>query len=160
MIYTDEKILRTPCDLVLDHEVNDLISKLEEELDISAKRGYPGIGLACPQIGIFKKAAIIRLENYSINLVNCIISEKYDEFIFDNEGCLSFPDRFERTKRYREIVVENNLIYPHKLDHLDGVLLTDLSIKDDIKQQNIKIKIRPNDLCHCGSGKKYKKCHG
>jgi len=21
-------------------------------------------------------------------------------------------------------------------------------------------KIRPNDPCHCGSGKKYKKCHG
>lgn len=21
-------------------------------------------------------------------------------------------------------------------------------------------KIRPNDLCHCGSGKKFKKCHG
>lgn len=30
------------------------------------------------------------------------------------------------------------------------------------KQQPIKVgeKIRPNDPCPCGSGKKYKKCHG
>jgi peptide deformylase len=174
MIYTDEKILRTPCVDVLESEVSDLISKLEVELDLSGKNGLPGIGLACPQIGIFKKAAIIRLNEHSINLINCNISKKYDEFTFNEEGCLSFPNKFEKTKRFREIVVENNMVYPHKfvatgllavaiqheIDHLNNILLPDLSLKEDKILINVKIKLRPNDLCNCGSGKKYKKCHG
>lgn len=30
---------------------------------------------------------------------------------------------------------------------------------NDVKSVNKKLKIGPNEKCHCGSGKKYKKCH-
>lgn len=31
---------------------------------------------------------------------------------------------------------------------------------EDVKPVAHDGKIRPNDLCPCGSGKKYKRCHG
>lgn len=140
MIITDENQLRVKCEDVLPGEVEDLIRQLEYELELSDKNGFPGIGLAAPQIGISKKAAIIRIDNeLKINLINCKISDMRDEFIFSGEGCLSFPGRFIDSKRCREIYVTDNLVYPysfiarnlmavviqHELDHLDGKLLID-----------------------------------
>ena len=105
-----------------------------------------------------------------MNLANAKITKTYDLQKFDNEGCLSFKDRYESTMRYNEIVVEDNLFYPHKfvatgltavaiqheLDHLNGVLLPDRAIKQILSSK----KPKPNDICLCGSGKKYKRCHG
>ena len=140
MIITNETQLRVKCDDVLPNEAKGLIKQLEYELDLSDKNGFPGIGLAAPQIGIAKKAAIIRINNdLKINLINCKIAGKYDEFLFQGEGCLSFPNKFINTKRYREIWVTDNMFYPysfiardlmsvaiqHELDHLDGKLLID-----------------------------------
>lgn len=149
MIFTDETILRTPCVDVLPEEVGQLREALEEELKRSEERGRPGIGLAAPQIGIFKKMAIVRIPNkegvvvFSADLVNCRIAAGYDNAFFDNEGCLSYPDKFVRTMRYQEIYVVENLIEPfsfiatglaavciqHELDHLRGVLLPDVALK-------------------------------
>jgi peptide deformylase len=142
MIITDENLLRVKCDIVLPCEINDLRVKLEEGLAWSARNDHPGIGLACPQIGIAKRMAIIRIENTKIDLVNAKIVQKYYQFQFDNEGCLSFPDRYERTLRYKEIVVGENLVFPHRFiatdliavaiqhetDHLNGILLSDVAI--------------------------------
>jgi uncharacterized protein YecA (UPF0149 family) len=30
----------------------------------------------------------------------------------------------------------------------------------EVQDINASKKLRPNDPCHCGSGKKFKKCHG
>lgn len=172
MIITDQNTLRKKCENVSTEEVDELINLLELELKKSGDVGRPGIGLAAPQIGINKKAAIIRLKKININLINAKIVEKNDPFIFENEGCLSFPGKFEKTNRYKEIVVENDVepkkfvatdlvavAIQHELDHLDGILLPDVAIK--------KKKVRPNDPCPCGKkdeftglAKKYKKCHG
>lgn len=168
-IITDEKILRTPCQSVQPSEVDELISTLEKELNeynrLNPSNG--GIGLACPQIGIAKQAAIIRLsEKCSVNLVNCRIAKAYDEFVFENEGCLSFPGLRVSTKRYNEIYVVDNLVEPHsfiatslfavaiqhELAHLNNILLPDIAIKPKPPKQ------APNELCLCGSGIKYKKC--
>lgn len=145
MIITDENILRTPCVDVLPDEIFSLKKSLEEELQQSADAGRPGIGLAAPQIGIFKKMAIIRVPHnngiFSIDLVNCRIANGYDPNFFDDEGCLSFPDKYVRTKRFQEIHVVENLIKPysfiatglvavciqHELDHLCGILLPDVA---------------------------------
>ena len=143
MIITDEEALRIKCDPVLPDEVNDLKKKLEQGLEWSAKCGRPGIGLSCPQIGIGKNMAIIRIDDSTkIDLVNARIIDKYYPFEFDNEGCLSFPNLFVRTMRYKEIIVEENFVYPnrfiatdfiavviqHEMDHLSGILLPDLSL--------------------------------
>jgi peptide deformylase len=143
MIITDESLLRVDCQIVLPDEINDLRHKLEEALLWSERRGLPGVGLAAPQIGIPKKMAIIRIDNnISFDLINAEIKEKYNPFIFDGEGCLSFPNKYAKTSRYKEIVVVNNLVDPkcfiatefssvvisHELDHLEKRLLTDYAL--------------------------------
>jgi peptide deformylase len=166
MIITDESILRTPCEDVLPEEVDDIVVLLEQELKLSAERGNEGIGLAAPQIGIFKKVAIVRLGKYSINLINPIIEQKYDLQVFDGEGCLSFPGKKEKTRRYMEVVVSSGsqkfiatdllaVVIQHETDHLYNKLLPDYAIKEEVKKLS---KPRPNDLCSCGSNIKAKKC--
>ena len=148
MIITDEALLRTPCEPVLPEEVADIRQKLEAELKLSGDRGRPGIGLAAPQIGIFKRFAIIRVtgtngKQYNIDLANARIAKGFDEALFRKEGCLSFPGKFVNTKRYTEIWVVDNMVEPysfiasgllacviaHELNHLDGILLPDLAVK-------------------------------
>ena len=165
MIITDEKLLRLACTDALPEEIGLIVDQLEREL----KASQSGIGLASIQIGIPKNIAIVRLGNYKINLINCKIDKKYDEEIFEDEGCLSFPGKFVKTLRYREIHVVENLGEPrqfiaqgllavviqHELNHLSGILLPDVEIKEPPKK-----KLRPNDICLCNSGKKYKRCCG
>lgn len=146
MILTDEeqvKKLGLTSEIVKPEEIEELKNILESELKNSEKLGFPGIGLACPQIGIAKKMAIIRIPGkkiYYADLVNPVIIEKYDLAIFDGEGCLSFPKLFGRTQRYQEIRVENFLGFPknfiatglpavciqHEIDHLNGIILPEL----------------------------------
>lgn len=172
IIINNEELLRVKCEDAALEEVNGIIQLLENELENSARLGRPGIGLAAPQIGIAKNIAIVRIEkgnarDFSVNLINCKLNKGYDQKIFRNEGCLSFPGRMEDTMRYQEVFITNNLIYPysfvstglmavviqHELDHLNGVLLPDNVLKK-------KPKLGPNEPCFCGSNRKYKKCHG
>lgn len=142
MILTNEEQLRIPCSNVEEHEIKDLISQLEIELNQSELYGNPGVGLAAPQIGIYKNAAIIRLSKYKINLINPIITKSIGKFIFEGEGCLSFPGIIEKTNRFKEIHVQNQIepksfiatgllavVIVHEIDHLHGILLPDNAIK-------------------------------
>lgn len=115
MIITDESKLRVKCSDVALDEVDDLRKHLEEELLKSAQRGFPGIGLAAPQIGIPKRMAIIRVSpNHSVDLVNCKIKEGADLAPFNGEGCLSFPNKYMKTMRYGEIYVTENAVAPYE----------------------------------------------
>jgi peptide deformylase len=172
IITNNEAALRIKCTDATSDEVGTIIDQLERELEHSARLGRPGVGLAAPQCGIAKNVAIVRINNqYRVNLVNCKIERGYDKTIFKEEGCLSFPNRIENTMRYQEIYVKGNLQYPnnfiasgfvavvcqHEIDHINGILLPDNAIKQELKT---KTKIRPNDLCFCGSKIKFKRCHG
>ena len=174
MIITDEKVLRSiKCVDVYPEEISELISTLERELEHSEKLGRKGIGLAAPQIGIAKKIAIIRIDNnHSVDLINCRIVHAYDPAIFVDEGCLSVPDRLEDTMRFQEVHVVDNLVYPnafiatglmavvvqHELEHLDSALFFDKAIKKEAVVSIKQAKLRPNDICNCGSNKKAKRC--
>lgn len=144
MITTDLELLRTHCIDVLPEEIGPLREQLEAELKRSEQLGRPGIGLAAPQIGIFKKMAIVRLPSskadfYSVDLVNVPGYKGFDPAKFEGEGCLSFPDTYETTWRYQEIYIAQNfaetgpiiatgllaVAIQHELDHLSGVLLPD-----------------------------------
>lgn len=148
-IVTDEKLLRMPCVDVLPEEIDSLRAELESELKKSYELGRPGIGLAAVQIGKNKRMAIVRITtgtgvSCNVDLVNCKIAEGYDKKLFKGEGCLSFPDMEVNTMRYNEIRVVNNAVEPHEfiatglfavciqheLDHLDGILLPDLAVKE------------------------------
>jgi len=139
IIVNNEDALRVPCEDVKLEEVKELISALEAELSYANKLGKGGIGLAAPQIGIAKRIAIVRMPNVSIDLVNCHVEKGYDLSPFKEEGCLSFPGRVENTMRFQEVIISNNLVYPHKfiaegliavvcqheLDHINSILFMD-----------------------------------
>lgn len=169
IITNNEEILRAKCQDVLLEEVDSLRTNLEAELENSARLGRPGIGLAAPQINLHKKMAIVRIDDkHSVDLVNCEIKQGFNEFVFKEEGCLSFPEFISDTKRFSEIYVVNNLVEPHsfiatglfavaiqhELDHINGVLIKDRAIK------KVVFKAKPNEACPCQSGKKFKKCCG
>lgn len=169
MIIQDEKILRTHCEDANSDEVGEIIGLLEKELEHSARLGRPGIGLAAIQINIPKKVAIVRInKDLRVDLINAKIEKGYDQVMFREEGCLSFPDRLEDTMRYQEVYITNNLVSPnrfiatgllavvcqHEIDHVSGILLPDRAIKKTNTQ------IDRNAKCICGSEKKYKRCCG
>lgn len=174
MIITfNEEALRVKCEPVTLEEVGSLIETLEKELEYANRLGKNGIGLAAPQIGIAKDIAIIRLPKMSFNLVNAKLTQGYDPAVFTDEGCLSFPGRVENTTRFQEVYITNNLVEPHsfvasgfvavvcqhELDHLNQKLFMDHSIPKLVPVVK-KAKVGPNELCTCGSGRKYKKCCG
>ena len=116
MIISDESLLRIQCVDVLPSEVDEIRHALESELNLSALAGMPGIGLAAPQIGIYKNMFIVRIpfgENIiSIDVVNASIKHRYKPFLFQKEGCLSFPNKYIDTMRHNEVHVINNLVKP------------------------------------------------
>lgn len=140
IIKNNEEALRVDCEDVTPEEIAELTAELDKELKISEKFGAPGIGLAAPQIGIAKNFAIVRCQGFNIELVNAKIIKSFDLQVFEEEGCLSFPGRIEKTMRYNEITVENfdkkfiarglvAIVIQHELDHLHKILLPDVVIK-------------------------------
>ena len=174
IITNDEAALRVFCEPVTLEEVGPLVEILEKELEHSNRIGRAGIGLAAPQIGIAKNIAIVRLPKISFNLINAKLVQGYDPALFTEEGCLSFPGRNEDTIRFQEVYITNNLVEPHsftatglvavvcqhELDHLNSTLFMDRMMPKATPIVAKTAKVGPNETCPCGSGKKYKKCHG
>jgi len=170
-IITNEEELRKKNDIIEVYEAKSIIEKLEIALSHSPR---PGIGLAAPQIGIHKRVAIVRINGddiiENIDLVNPVIVDQENGFMFSKEGCLSMPGINLNTRRFNEVCVKDDLhpagfittglvaiAIQHEIDHLDGILITDRAVG--------KNKVGRNDPCPCGkkiNGKimKYKKCHG
>jgi peptide deformylase len=142
-------------------EANEIINQLEREL-----RKSDGVGLAAPQIGIFKRVAIVRVNGNSVNIINPKDMTKSKDKYINIEGCLSIPQVWKPVVRYSSIDFLNAFdlesgffsldmhgrlmtsAVQHEIDHLDGILLLDREFK----------KVERNELCPCGSGKKFKKC--
>jgi len=161
--------------------------KLIGRLRIALKETDNGVGLSAIQIGEAKRLGVIRYQDKEVILINPKLIEAEDEFIFVNEGCLSFPNEFHDTKRYHQCIVESDVIdgdelrretwsfyyscdqkesgndgllaiaVQHELDHFDGKLFIDFNLKREPIERRTD-KIGRNDPCPCGSGKKYKKC--
>jgi peptide deformylase len=105
MIINDLEFLRNKSEPVLTvSEAQDIIKKLIIE------KSNEGVGLAAIQIGIQKQVAIVIGRGEVIPIINPQIIEMDEEFIFDGEGCLSFPKIFCKSKRYRHFVIKNNVI--------------------------------------------------
>jgi len=186
-IIQDISILRRKSeDVTSVDEAKDLISKLEKEL----KNTSNGIGLAAIQLGYPKRIGVIKDNDGGyFHLINPQIIEASDEFEYFNEGCLSFPNCFKNTKRYKQITVKHQVIrdnrfedetfvsyysndikeigndglvciaIQHEMDHFDAKLLIDYETKAEPIKRDIQ-KVGRNSQCPCKSGKKYKKCCG
>jgi peptide deformylase len=116
---------------------------------------HPGLGISATQIGIKKRACLIKFGDEELFLVNPIIKEKSKEGFLFFEGCLSIPSTIEkpvRTIRASKIVVDTDnlgeltfeinpdgdkqnesisketmmtVIVQHEIDHLDGFTIKD-----------------------------------
>ena len=164
-------------------EASSIIDRLEKVL----KSTDNGVGLAAIQIGIPKKVGVIQSSRGNVHLINPTIVEAEDEFVYFSEGCLSLPNVFRNTTRYKEFVIKNHRIdedrleeeelyfyysidekevgnqglvaiaAQHEMNHFDGKLITDYDVENKPFERD-KIKVGRNDKCPCGSGKKFKKC--
>ena len=60
-------------------------------------------------------------------------------------------------KQDQELRLLETICVQHEIDHLNGMTIHDRQVITTIVNDD---KIGRNDPCHCGSGKKYKKCCG
>ena len=104
---------------------------------------YDGVGLSANQIGIEERAfAMIRDIEYNDIIVcfNPRIVKRYDDEVWCEEGCLSFPDEIINIQRPDRIVVKYEdedkkdhkikldgfaaRVFQHEFDHLNGIDFT------------------------------------
>jgi peptide deformylase len=100
-----------------------------------------GVGLAAPQVGILRRVVVVDLGDEILELVNPSLVETDGEQV-GAEGCLSVPGKYGLVKRpyYAKVRAQDRdgnwfeaegeeLIarcFCHELDHLDGILYTEV----------------------------------
>lgn len=106
-LVTDENELKKPCEDVKNvEEAKEIAEMLRSGMSL-----FDGAGLSANQIGIQKKMSILKDPRKDfIYLINPEVIEKENEFTFNGEGCLSFPNRFWKTKRYEGFTIKNQVI--------------------------------------------------
>ena len=121
----------------------------------AALKGMGGVGLSANQIGVNKRACVIKFNDTELFLLNPIIVERSKDGFLFYEGCLSMPDTMKkpvRTIRANYVVVQTDnlgeirfeinpeedragdkvsedtmktVIAQHEIDHLDGITIKD-----------------------------------
>ncbi len=144
--------LKTPCPKteMTQQEADDMRNVLSDGM-----RLYPGLGISATQLGIKKRACLIKFGDEELFLVNPVIKEKSKDGFLFYEGCLSIPRTVERpirTIRACKVVVDTDnlgeltfeinpegdkqneqvsketmmtVIVQHEIDHLDGFTIKD-----------------------------------
>ena len=100
-IIQDEQELRQPSEKATLDEAKQITEHLWSTLN---ERKEGDVGLAAPQIGIKKQVCIVRAKKPFV-LVNPQIIESNGDTWFQ-EGCLSFPNKSIRTRRFTDITVK------------------------------------------------------
>lgn len=136
----DDPALRKVCHPVtrFDDKLADLLDDLKETLAEAN-----GMGLAAPQVGILRRAAIVMLEDESmLELVNPeILAQEGEDSGW--EGCLSLPGMWGRVTRpgWVRIKAQDRTgnwfemegtevtarCFCHEISHLDGHMYTELT---------------------------------
>jgi len=135
--------LKGNCSLVERREESEVILNLLKFLQTQNTSLLTG-----PEIGLFKKAAIIRTDNFSIDLINPEIVALEDKIISLEENCASFPGDMINCVRYNKVVIQNGLdkklikleglasvLVQHAVDHLSGVVFFDRSITAELVEK-------------------------
>lgn len=144
--------LKTPCPKteMTQQEADMLRDTLSMGMAI-----HPGLGISATQLGIKKRACLIRFGEEELFLVNPVIKEKSKDGFLFYEGCLSIPTTLSkpiRTIRACKIVIDTDnlgeltfeinpeedkaneqvsketmmtVIVQHEIDHLDGFTIKD-----------------------------------
>ena len=104
---------------------------------------YEGVGLSANQIGIGERVFIMMLNMETEETITCFnprIIKRYDDNVWCEEGCLSFPDKIINVERPDRIVVKYEdedgkdhkiklsgmaaRVFLHEFDHLEGIVFT------------------------------------
>jgi peptide deformylase len=164
-----DKILKRKASLAkdVDPKIIELIHDMFETM-----RNARGIGLAANQVGADKSIFITDVsvvegheDEKPLVFINPVITERSEEVISMEEGCLSIPDiraEIERPEKVtisykdtdfnvRTFTAEGLLarVIQHEYDHLQGTLFTDLissDIKKKLNKDIIKIKKRKIEI--------------
>ena len=105
---------------------------------------YDGVGLSANQIGIGERVFIMVLNMETEETITCFnprIIKRYDDDVWCEEGCLSFPDEIINIKRPDRVVVKYEdedkkdhkiklsgiaaRVFLHEFDHLEGIVFTE-----------------------------------
>ena len=135
---------------ITQQEADELRKQLEQGLT-----EYPGLGISATQLGIKKRACLIKFGEEDIFLLNPFITERSKDGFLFFEGCLSIPSTMEkpvRTIRATYVVVQTDnlgeirfeinaegdkqneqispetmktVVVQHEIDHLDGATIKD-----------------------------------
>ena len=105
---------------------------------------YEGVGLSANQIGIGERVFIMMLNMETEETITCFnprIIKRYDDNVWCEEGCLSFPDKLINIQRPDRIIVKYEdedkkdhkiklsgmaaRVFLHEFDHLEGIVFTE-----------------------------------
>lgn len=147
-IYMAIRIIREEGDEILrkkSREVETIDEKVQELIQdmLDTMHKLNGVGLAAVQVGILKRIVVIDLYEEGVEpyiLINPeVVKTKGEQTV--EEGCLSFPNKFAKIVRPKEVTVralneKGNKIeikakdllaqaISHEVDHLNGELFID-----------------------------------
>lgn len=140
--YYGDPVLRTPADPIIniDDNVRNLVRDLVDSTNMEGRAG-----VAAPQIGVGLRAFSWHIEGKVGYVLNPVLEEVSGEPEEIDEGCLSVPGLWFKTKRYpyarvrgtdldgNEVVVEGNglmaQMLQHETDHLNGTVYVDTLAK-------------------------------
>ena len=130
--------------------VDDRIRELMDDM-VDTMHKYDGVGLAAVQVGILKRVIVIDIYDENtpiIKLANPVLVKQKGERECE-EGCLSFPNKFAKVVRPKEVVVEGlnekgekvrikatELLAQalcHEIDHLNGITFVDIMEPDTLQ---------------------------
>ena len=105
---------------------------------------YEGIGLSANQIGIGERVFVMMLDIETEETITCFnprIIKRYEDDVWYEEGCLSFPDEIINIQRPKRIIVKYEdedkkdhkikldglaaRVFLHEFDHLEGIVFTE-----------------------------------
>lgn len=150
-IITDQSVLRQISQKIKKTEQKKVIESLQASLPDNS------LGLAAPQIGIFKRAFLAKIDNSFLAFINPVFSYPNNKKSPSVEQCLSLPDITRCVERYARVNVKADVvinlttheeslafekefngreaaILQHENDHLDGQLIIDLP---EVKNQDV-----------------------
>ena len=109
-------------------EITDKTKELIQDM-IDTMHKYEGVGLAAVQVGILKKIIVIDLYDKKpvLKLINPVITKTKGTQEVE-EGCLSFPNKYVKVIRPAEVTELLAQAISHEMDHLNGVVLTDVML--------------------------------
>lgn len=157
--------LKTKCEEVQNTaEAEVIVNLLDAVLEESRHQA-----ISAPEINVMKSVGIIRLPDYSLNLVNPEIINATNKVISYNEKCIAFEHFNINCLRHKEITIKNgfkkeiitlsgnaSILAQHLIDHLNGKIYVERMIKCAIVRDNGQIL--DTDMCPCASKKKFKEC--